>query len=129
MSVMEKSSQNGIHPFLILAVAARSTPTNSHQECLANNQNALTFELYRDFVLHLKPSTTSDMLPLVNPLFFLHIVHKTVFSVVVSINSLDPCLWGESNHPAFGPPDQSGQQLHHSSEVCPQIQGDSVVCM
>ena len=47
--------------------------------------------------------------------------------VVVSTYSLDPCLWRESDHPAFGSP--SGQQLHHSSGVCPQTRGDSVVRM
>ena len=40
---------------------------------------------------------------------------------------------GESDHPAFWSIRQhispSGQQLHHSSEVCPQIRGDSVVRM
>ena len=31
---------------------------------------------------------------------------------------------GESDHPAFGPPASlSGQQLYHSSGICPQIQG------
>ena len=24
--------------------------------------------------------------------------------LLVSTHSLDPCLWGESDHPAFGPP-------------------------
>ena len=39
---------------------------------------------------------------------------------------------GSSNIPLFGPPasiSPSGQQLHHFSEVCPQIRGDSVVRM
>ena len=43
--------------------------------------------------------------------------------LLLSTHSLDPCLWGESDHPDFGPPASlSGQQLHHSSGVCPQIQ-------
>ena len=41
-------------------------------------------------------------------------------------HSIDPCLWGESDHPAFGPQTSvspSGQQLHHFRGVCLQIQG------
>ena len=41
----------------------------------------------------------------------------------VSTHSLDPCLWGGSDHPTFDlPASLSGQQLHHSSGVYPQIQ-------
>ena len=27
-----------------------------------------------------------------------------LFAMMLSTHSLDPCLWGESDHPAFGPP-------------------------
>ena len=48
--------------------------------------------------------------------------------VVVSTHSIDPCLWGGGSQ--IIPPlatnqhiSPSGQQLHHSSRDCPQIQG------
>ena len=34
---------------------------------------------------------------------------------VVSTHSLDPCLWGESDHPAFGPPASISIQLASNS--------------
>ena len=42
-------------------------------------------------------------------------------SLLLSTHSVDPCFGGESDHPAFGPP--ACLSLHHSSGVCPQIQG------
>ena len=53
--------------------------------------------------------------------------------VVVSTHSLDPCSWGESDHPAFGPP--ASIDLHlASSSINPsgsvhKSRGDSVVRM
>ena len=47
--------------------------------------------------------------------------------------SLDPCLWGESDHPAFGPPASISLHLA-SSSITPagsvhKSRGDSVVLM
>ena len=62
---------------------------------------------------------------------FLH--PPTIFIVVVSINSLDPCLWGESDHPDFGT--RASISLHlTSSSITPagsvrKSRGDSVVHM
>ena len=53
--------------------------------------------------------------------------------VVVSTHSLDPCLWGESDHPAFGPP--ASISLHQASNSINPVgsvhksRGDSVVRM
>ena len=53
--------------------------------------------------------------------------------IVVSTHSLDPCLWGESDHPAFGPP--AGISLHlASNSITPagsvhKSTSNSVVCM
>ena len=53
--------------------------------------------------------------------------------VDVSTHSFDPCLWGESDHPAFGPP--AGLSFHlASSSITPagsvhKSRGDSVVRM
>ena len=52
---------------------------------------------------------------------------------VVSTQSLDPCLWGESDHPAFGP--SASLSLHlATSTITPagsvhKSRGDSVVRM
>ena len=47
--------------------------------------------------------------------------------VVVSTHSLDPCLWWGIRSSRFWSTSQhispSGQQLHHSSGVCPKIKG------
>ena len=32
------------------------------------------------------------------------LVLHIIVHLVVSTHSIDPCLWGESDHPAFGPP-------------------------
>ena len=53
--------------------------------------------------------------------------------VVVSTNTLDPCLWGESDHPAFGPPASISLHLA-SSSITPMgsvhiYRGDSMVRM
>ena len=53
--------------------------------------------------------------------------------VVVSTHTLDPCLWGESDHPTFGPP--ASISLHLASSFITQAEsvhksrGDSVVRM
>ena len=53
--------------------------------------------------------------------------------VVVSTHSLDPCLWGESDHPAFGPPASLSFHLASSSITpagsVPKSRGDCVVRM
>ena len=60
-----------------------------------------------------------------------YVVKEVVF--VVSTHSLYPCLWGESVHPAFGPP--ASLSLHlASSSITPAgsvhtSRGDSVVRM
>ena len=52
---------------------------------------------------------------------------------LLSTHSIDPCLWGESDHPAFGPP--ASLSLHlASSSITPagsvhKSMGDSVVRM
>ena len=53
--------------------------------------------------------------------------------VVVSTHSLDPCLWGESDHPAFGPPVSISLHMAINS-ITParsvhKSRGDSVVRM
>ena len=52
--------------------------------------------------------------------------------VVVSTHSLDPRLWGESDHPAFGPPASISLHLVSNSITpagsVPKSSGDSVVC-
>ena len=53
--------------------------------------------------------------------------------VVVFTHSLDPCLWGESDHPAFGPPASISLHLA-SNSITPagsvhKSKGDSVVRM
>ena len=59
--------------------------------------------------------------------------YVTYIIVVVSTHSLDPCLFGESDHPAFGPP--ASLSLHlASSSITPagsvhKSMGDSVVRM
>ena len=56
-----------------------------------------------------------------------------LMAFVVSTHSLDPCLWGESDHPAFGPP--VSLYLHlTSSSITPvgsvhKSRGGSVVRM
>ena len=55
------------------------------------------------------------------------------FGVVVSTHSLDPCLWGESDHHHFGPPASISLHLT-SSSITPsgpvhKSRGDSVVRM
>ena len=52
---------------------------------------------------------------------------------VVSTHSIDPCLWGESDHPAFGPPVSISLHLA-SNSITPagsvhKSRGDSVVHM
>ena len=53
--------------------------------------------------------------------------------VLLSTYSIDPCLWVESDHPAFGPP--ASLSLHlASSSITPagsvhKSRGESVVCM
>ena len=52
---------------------------------------------------------------------------------LLSTHSLDPCLCGESDHPAFGPPTSISLHLA-SSSITPagsvyKSRGDSVVCM
>ena len=55
------------------------------------------------------------------------------FVVVVSTHSVDPWLWEESDHPAFGPP--ASISLHLASNfITPagsvhKSRGDKVVCM
>ena len=53
--------------------------------------------------------------------------------LLLSTHSLDPCLWGESNHPAFGPPARLSLYLASISITpagsVPKYRGDSVVCM
>ena len=53
--------------------------------------------------------------------------------VVVSTHSIDPCLWGESDHPAFGPPASISLHLASSSITSAgsvhKSRGDSVVRM
>ena len=71
-----------------------------------------------------------------------HLLHKhtTYFTtpwlkptILFSTHSLDPCLWWESDHPAFGPP--ASLSLHlASSSITPtgyvhKSRGDSVLCM
>ena len=51
----------------------------------------------------------------------------------MSTHSLDPCLWGESDHPAFGPPASISLHLA-SNSITPagsvhKSRGDSVVRM
>ena len=54
-------------------------------------------------------------------------------TILLSTHSVDPCMWGESDHPAFGPP--SSLSLHlASSSITPagsvyKSRGDSVVRM
>ena len=36
--------------------------------------------------------------------YYLFYLTGCLYCCVVSTHSLDPCLWGESDHPAFGPP-------------------------
>ena len=60
-------------------------------------------------------------------------IRQEVGFVVVSTHSLDSCLWGVSNHPAFGPP-ASLSLLLASSSITPagsvhKSRGDSVVRM
>ena len=56
-----------------------------------------------------------------------------ILIAVVATHSLDPCLWGESDHPAFGPP--ASLSLHlASSSITPagsihKSRGDNVVRM
>ena len=56
-----------------------------------------------------------------------------IHMVVLSTHSLDPCLWGESDHPAFGPP--ASISLHLASNSITTVgsvqksRGDSVVRM
>ena len=58
---------------------------------------------------------------------------QCTFVVVVSTHSIDPCLWGEFDHPGFGPP--ASLSLHlASSSITPagsvhKSRGDSVVRM
>ena len=53
--------------------------------------------------------------------------------LLLSTQSLDPCLWGESDHPAFGPP--ASLSLHlASNSITPagsvnKSRGDNRVCM
>ena len=53
--------------------------------------------------------------------------------LLLSTHSIDPCLWGESNHPAFGPP--ASLSLHlASSSITPagsihKSRGGNVVLM
>ena len=59
--------------------------------------------------------------------------NRLPYIVVVSTHSLDPCLWGESDHPAFGPPASISLHLA-SSSITPtgsvhKSRDDSVVCM
>ena len=53
-------------------------------------------------------------------------LHDVQELVVVNTHCLNPCLWGESDHPTFGPP--------ASNSITPVVyvrksRGDSVVCM
>ena len=41
--------------------------------------------------------------------------------VVVSTHSLDPCLWGESDHPAFGPPASLSLHLQRGLSTNPGL--------
>ena len=54
-------------------------------------------------------------------------------TVVVSTHSLDHCLWGESDHPAFGQPASISLHLASNSNTpagsVPKSRGDSVVRM
>ena len=57
----------------------------------------------------------------------------TSYLLVVSTHSLDPCLWGEFDHPAFGPPASLSLRLA-SSSINPagsvhKSRGDNVVRM
>ena len=64
----------------------------------------------------------------------MYTINKTVFNiiiVVVSTHSLDPSLWVESDHHAFGPPASTSLHLA-SSSITPagsvhKSRGDSVV--
>ena len=53
--------------------------------------------------------------------------------LLLSTNSRDPCLWEESDHPAFGPPSNISLHLASSSitpaESVHKSRGDSVVRM
>ena len=66
-----------------------------------------------------------------------HIIHQDIYhddtDVVVSTHSFDPCLWGEYDHPAFGPPASISLHLA-SSSITPagsvhKSRGDSVIRM
>ena len=62
-----------------------------------------------------------------------HITSSSKHIVVVSTHSLDPCLWGESNHPTFGPPASLSLHLASSSITLSgsvhKSRGDSVFRM
>ena len=66
-------------------------------------------------------------------MYYIHLCIFCNLVVVVSTHSLDPCLWGETDHPAFGPP--ASKSLHLvSNSITPagsvhKSRGDSVVRM
>ena len=53
--------------------------------------------------------------PLNSYLYIHWILDFKYILLLLSTHSLDPCLWGESDHPAFGPPASLSFHLASSS--------------